>query len=274
MFEWIGCDAAALPGLVDNRAVFSCFKHWTTCLEYRFRVPKQEAEALVSLVRRLVGTGMRSRRVLVAMDSRVSMSALAKGHSAVTHSTTSAKQLSKLCLFAKLALELVWTPSDAPSRCGLVESLRASPVLPWRPLRISEIPSSAFLGGPGSQSSRPSALPTLGGTSIALSGRQLTGIYGDWVTRNRAIRDVVSDHQTSRVGTFAFHPSCGIRTCNLQMRTRGQPAGRPCQSLGLGFTRQSSRPLRVTSLFSYRAESFLFTSCSPTGAFQLEYAHQ
>ena len=181
MFELIGCDATPLPGLVDNLAVFLCFKQWTTCWEYRFRVPKHiillEAEALVRLVRRLVGTGMRSRRVLVAVDSRVSMTALAKGLSSSHTLNYIRKQLCKLCLFAKLALELVWTPSDAPSRCGLVESLRAALVLPWRPLRISEIPSSASLGGLGSQSSRPSALPTLGRTSLALSGRHCADWY-------------------------------------------------------------------------------------------------
>ena len=89
----------------------------------------------------------------------------------------------------------------------------------------------------------------------------------DWVTRHSAIRDVVvSDRQTSRAGTFALHRSCRIRTCDLQMRTWGWS---PLSVLGLWFHEAKQRTLRVTSPFSHRAESFLFTCCSPTGAFQL-----
>ena len=95
MFEWLGCDATV---------ALLCSKHWTTCLEYRFRVPKHinllEAEELVSLVRRQVDTGMRSRRVLVAADSCVSMSALVKGRSNSHTLNDIRKQLCKLCLFA------------------------------------------------------------------------------------------------------------------------------------------------------------------------------
>ena len=87
MFEWLGCDATA---------ALLCSKHWTTCVEYRFRVPKPinllAAEELVSLVRHQVDTGMRSRRM--------GRSALAKGRSSSHTLNDIRKQLCKLRLFA------------------------------------------------------------------------------------------------------------------------------------------------------------------------------
>ena len=170
MFEWLGCDATA---------ALLCSKHWTTCLEYRFRVPKPinllEAEELVSLVRRQVGTGMRSRRV--------GRSALAKGHSSSHTLNDNRKQLCKLCLLAKsvmgksvrraltlsACLVLAGGASCAAVRPVHCTSPRSRVPRSW--VGVAALPDSLDL-----QVSRlsfrvglavPFALPSLGGTDVA-----------------------------------------------------------------------------------------------------------
>ena len=167
MFEWLGCDATA---------ALLCSKQWTTCLEFWFRVPKQinllEAEELVSLVRRLVGTGMRSRRVgrsgQSCLDERWQ-----RDVPAATHSTTSANSCANcVCLRTPS-----WAnPSDAPSRSRLVESWRAAPlVLPWAP-------STAHLRDPESRwGRRPPRFSGYASPTTLVQSRPeaaLTGICG------------------------------------------------------------------------------------------------
>ena len=133
MFEWLGCDATA---------ALLCSKQWTTCLGYRFRVPKPikllEAEELVSLVRHLVDTGMRSRRV--------GRSALAKGRSSSHTLNDIRKQLCKLCLFANSVMGKSVRRALTLSACRVLGGRRLLCCRAPRPLHISEIPSPAFLG--------------------------------------------------------------------------------------------------------------------------------
>ena len=140
MFEWLGCDATA---------ALLCSKHWTMCLEYRFRVPKPinllEAEELVSLVRRQVDTGMRSRRVLVAADSCLDERA-GKGTFQQPHTQRQPQTVVQTVSVCELRHGQI--RQTRPHAVGL-SSLGGRRLLCCRaphPLHISEIPSPAFLG--------------------------------------------------------------------------------------------------------------------------------
>ena len=161
---------------------------------------------------------------------------------AATHSTTTANSCENcVCLRTPS-----WAnPSDAPSRCRLVESWRAAPlVLPWAPSTTHlRDPESRVPGLGSGVAALPDSLDTqvsrlsfrvglgrrllfpvwAGRMSLALSGRGCADWYlwDEIGSRATARSEMRSDRQTSRAGTFALHRSCRIRTCNLQMRTWG-----------------------------------------------------
>ena len=190
-----------------------------------------------------VDTGMRSRRVLVAADSRVSMSALAKGRSSSHTLNDIRNQLCKLCLFGNSVMGKSVRRALTLSACrvlaGGASCAAVGPVHYTSPR--SRVPRS-WAGVWGRRAPRFSGYASL--TTFVQSRPCCADWYmGDEIgsRATSAIRDVVvSDRQTSRAGTFVLYRSCRIRTSDLQMRTWGQPAGRPCQSSGLGSTRESS----------------------------------
>ena len=76
-------------------------------------------ESLISLLRRVTREGVRERRLLVLVDSRVVLGAVSKGRSSSRKINFLLRKLVFWYLAYDLALELVWVPTwanpaDAP----------------------------------------------------------------------------------------------------------------------------------------------------------------
>ena len=105
---------------------------------YRFSKGKDInlLESLISLLRRITREVIRTRRLLVLVDSRVVLGAVSKGRSSSRKVNFLLRKLWFWCLAHDVALELEWVPTwanpaDAPSRNKPIESWYAS--LPKRP---------------------------------------------------------------------------------------------------------------------------------------------
>jgi len=138
-------DPAAEPPteLRDARAFaapLACRLDWKILYGYRFKYRKHinllELEALLTLMKHLVNRGIRDARVLVLVDSRVLLGALAKGRSSSRRINHVLKKISGRSLLSGIVFECVWIPTwanaaDAPSRFTDLQSWRAKlPRLP------------------------------------------------------------------------------------------------------------------------------------------------
>ena len=90
-----------------------------------------ELESLISFLERITSEGIRARRLLVVVDSRVVLGAVSKGRSSSREINFLLRKLGFWCLAHDIALELVWVPTwanpaDAPSRSKPIEGWYAS----------------------------------------------------------------------------------------------------------------------------------------------------
>ena len=168
---------------------------------------------------------------------------------AATHSTTSAN----CCANCVCLRTPSWAnPSDAPSRCRLVESWRAAPlVLPWAPSTTHLRDPESRVPGLGSP---PSPILWICkshdfGSESALDGCRLhslaeAALTGICVTRSghapkrdpRCGRLRPPDLQSRDLRFAPFMSNTHVRSSNEDLWS----TGRPCQSLGLGSTKESS----------------------------------
>ena len=104
---------------------------WTTLFSCRFLTGKHinllELESLIGLLRRITRAGIRAKRLLVLVDSRVVLGAFSKGRSSSRKFNFLRRKLGFWCLACDIALELVWVPTwanpaDAPSRNKPIEA--------------------------------------------------------------------------------------------------------------------------------------------------------
>ena len=119
---------------------------WTTLFSHRFLAGKHinllELESLICLLRRIARAGIRAKRLLVLVDSRVVLGAVSKGHSCSRAINFLLRKLGFWCLACDIALELVWVPTwanpaDAPSRNKPIANWYASvPKLPSTPTAV------------------------------------------------------------------------------------------------------------------------------------------
>ena len=131
---------------------------WTALCSYRFVTSKHinllELESLISLLRRIRREGIRTRRILVFVDSRVVLGAVSKGRSRSRKVNFIFRKLGFWCLAFVIALELVWVPTwpnpaDAPSRSKTIGSWYAAltrlPPLPGATLASTQARSELDL---------------------------------------------------------------------------------------------------------------------------------
>ena len=107
---------------------------------FRFKFKKHinllELEAVLALLRRLACDGVRDARILILVDSRVALGALAKGRSSSRRINFVLKKTCAVCFAYGLYPELIWIPTwanpgDAPSRFKSLRSWRQDlPLLP------------------------------------------------------------------------------------------------------------------------------------------------
>jgi len=142
--EYVRLDWGTSPPpslLADHRGAAAgaiCGMEWKVVLSHAFvyagHINLLELEALTMLIRQLARRGCRDARVLVAMDSRVSIGAVTKGRSSSRKVNYRLRKLAGICLGYGIFVELIWVPTwanpgDAPSRFFSLEKWRAS--LPW-----------------------------------------------------------------------------------------------------------------------------------------------
>jgi len=117
----------------------TCALDWSVVFsrgfDFKDHINVLELEAVIMLVKRLSLEGWHHSRVLVAVDSRVVVGAIAKGRSSSHKLNFRLRKLGALLLARDLYLEVVWiptwaNPADAPSRfTALTEWYRSIPAL-------------------------------------------------------------------------------------------------------------------------------------------------
>ena len=125
-FDWTGEEPPS--NMHDGRAaaaLIAMMLNSTTMFSYRFFEGKHinllELESLISLLRRFTCKGVRPRRLLVLVDSRLVPGAVSKGRSSSRKIHFLLRKMGFWCLAYDIGLELVWAPTwanpaGAPSR--------------------------------------------------------------------------------------------------------------------------------------------------------------
>ena len=139
--DW--ADAAPPTALFDKRAAAAAFcvrEHWGVYFGYEFRRLRHinvfEMEALPSLLKWLKGEKVFAKMVLVFLDSRVCLEAVAKGRSSSRSLNAVFRRIAGMLLSQENMLEVVWVatwanPADAPSRGTSLSKWMANlPMLP------------------------------------------------------------------------------------------------------------------------------------------------
>ena len=121
-------------------AIMNC--DWEVCLSRPFTGSRHinllELDALIMLVKRLKRQGESDIRIIVAVDSRVVVGAVAKGRSSSRKLNFRLRQLAALSLEMGIYVDLLWVPTwanpaDAPSRfVGLLTWRSKLPILPTK----------------------------------------------------------------------------------------------------------------------------------------------
>ena len=137
--DW-GGDAPP-PLIADVRAAAAplCIAlQWSTMFEskahhaphlMRAHINALEMEAVLLLLKRLRREGLRNTRILVYVDSRVILGALAKGRSSSYRLNHVLRKIASICIGCGFAVDFIWiplwaNPSDAPSRAATVADWR------------------------------------------------------------------------------------------------------------------------------------------------------
>ena len=139
--DW--ADAAPPTALFDKRAAAAAFcvrEHWSVYFGYEFRRLRHinflEMEALASLLKRLKGEKVFAKRILVFLDSRVCVGAVAKGRSSSRSLNAVLRRIAGMLFAQGNMQEVVWVatwaiPADAPSRGASLSKWMANlPMLP------------------------------------------------------------------------------------------------------------------------------------------------
>ena len=127
--DWKGEEPPS--NMYDGRAAAALLAlqlNWATLFLYRFfffegkHINLLELESLISLLRRVTRGGVRGRRLLVVVDSRVVLGSRLKRTIDLTKNQLLASKAKVLCLAFDIALELVWVPYLGKSnRCPFME---------------------------------------------------------------------------------------------------------------------------------------------------------
>ena len=123
--DWQSTDVAKL---VDNRSAacgIALQAKWGACLQVEVTRARHinllELEALYRLLEKIARSGVRRARLLVLVDSQVTLGAVTKGRSSSRRVNFWLRRVAGVCLSYGLSVDLVWVPTkanpaDAPSR--------------------------------------------------------------------------------------------------------------------------------------------------------------
>ena len=237
--------------LVDNRSAacgLALSAEWSVTMEAPVKKDKHinllELEAVHDMIFRLARSGLRRSRVLMLVDSQVTLGAVSKGRSSSRRVNFWLRKIAGVCLSYGLTVDLVWVPTkanpaDAPSRqvsldqwwaevAELQQSTDVKP--PEAPLPASQATDKAtrevvLLAPPYPSASlpEPPAAPTSSAADQLAATRPVRGRHADENNINGDIPNIINSNFNDNIPNNINN----IKVNNIKMNNHASTVSTP-----------------------------------------------